>query len=51
MSLDPSPTSIRARPRAPIRSGEPSPGEAVAVIGLGYVGLPLVVALDRGQRK
>ena len=51
MSLDPSPTSIRARPQAPIRSGEPSPGEAVAVIGLGYVGLPLAVALDRGQRK
>ena len=51
MSLDPSPTSPRARPQAPIRSGEPSPGEAVAVIGLGYVGLPLAVALDRGQRQ
>ena len=23
----------------------------IGVIGLGYVGLPLVVALDRGQRK
>ncbi len=51
MSLDPSPTSARARPQAPLRSGEPSPGEAVAIIGLGYVGLPLAVALDRGQRK
>ena len=51
MSLDPSPTSAGARPQAPLRIGEPSPGEAVAIIGLGYVGLPLAVALDRGQRS
>jgi UDP-N-acetyl-D-galactosamine dehydrogenase len=29
---------------------DPSPGDEVAVIGLGYVGLPLAVALARGQR-
>ncbi len=30
-------------------NGRPSTGERVAVIGLGYVGLPLAVALARGQ--
>ncbi|MFZ5791324.1 MAG: nucleotide sugar dehydrogenase [Pseudomonadota bacterium] len=28
---------------------DPSPGDEVAIIGLGYVGLPLAVALARGQ--
>jgi UDP-N-acetyl-D-glucosamine/UDP-N-acetyl-D-galactosamine dehydrogenase len=54
MSLDPSLSNSvrrRARPEAPAAIGEPSPGEAVAIIGLGYVGLPLAVALARGQEK
>jgi UDP-N-acetyl-D-galactosamine dehydrogenase len=54
MSLDPSlPRPARATPRSPgpAEFGEPSPGEAVAIVGLGYVGLPLAVALDRGQRN
>jgi UDP-N-acetyl-D-galactosamine dehydrogenase len=54
MSLDaPLPNSAppRPRPQDPAAVGEPSPGEAVAIIGLGYVGLPLAVALARGQQK
>jgi UDP-N-acetyl-D-galactosamine dehydrogenase len=54
MSLDPSPpNSSRSRPRSEAQAaiGAPSPGEAVAIIGLGYVGLPLAVALACGQQK
>jgi UDP-N-acetyl-D-galactosamine dehydrogenase len=54
MSLDPSPPGgARAILRSPVPAefGDPSPGGAVAIIGLGYVGLPLAVALDKGLRN
>src|SRR5262249_21672871 len=54
MSLvSPLPSRFRSHPepRARAMAGEPSPGDAVAIIGLGYVGLPLAVALARGQQR